>query len=93
MRICTELLTRNFENIDSAIYNIGRFQYNNSMKLANPVLRLHPEFIAKSIVYMAQLLGIYWDDTTKSDSEVKEFRDTLLGETVFSYGQYTSATL
>jgi hypothetical protein len=40
---------------------------------------------------MAELLGIYWDDTVRTPYEIEEFKKTYLGSTVYKYGRYISA--
>lgn len=88
--ICDELINRDFNNIDSAIKHIS--QYSFRVPIVNGHLKyLKPEAIAKSIVYMADLVQLYWDDTNKTPYEIDEFKKTLLGQAVYKYGKYISA--
>lgn len=84
--ICDELVNRDFVNIDGAL---------NIMHSYAPTFRgesrLKPEGFAKAIVYVAELLQLYWDDTLKTPYEIDEFKKTKLGEAVFKYGRYISA--
>lgn len=84
--ICDELVKRDFTDIDSALHTMHSY---------GPVLRNETRFkaegYAKAIVYAAELLELYWDDTLKTPYEVDEFKKTLLGEAVYKYGRYISA--
>ena len=80
--ICDELVNRDFADIDSAL---------NTMRSYAPSPSLKTEGFAKAIVYMAELLQLYWDDTLKTPYEVEEFKKTKLGEAVYKYGRYISA--
>ena len=84
--ICDELVNRDFTDIDSAL---------NAMHSYAPTARgeksLKPEDFAKAIVYFAELLQLYWDDTLKTPYEVDEFKKTKLGDAVYRYGRYISA--
>lgn len=79
--VCDELVNRDFANIDSALHTLHRYA---------PV-SLKAEVFAKAIVYAAELLELYWDDTLKTPYEVDEFKKTKLGEVVYKYGRYISA--
>ncbi len=84
--ICDELINRDFTNIDSALQTMYSYA---------PARRNEPRFkaegFAKAIVYAAELLELYWDDTLKTPYEVEEFKKTMLGEAVYKYGRYISA--
>lgn len=90
--ICDELINRNFADTDSAIRKLSQYGFCPSLDVKNnSIKRVKPEVIAKYIVYMAQLLRLYWDDTIHTPYEIDTFKKTLLGEVVFRYGQYISA--
>lgn len=96
--ICDELVNRNFDNIDSTLARLASGYYTTvSMKVSTcakvytSALISDPATIAKSIVYMAQLLDIYWDDTIRTPYEIEEFKKTYLGTAVYKYGRYISA--
>ena len=88
--ICDELVNRNFDNIDKSVQEA-------SYQGFHPTLTTHqwkhykPEAVAKAIVYMAELLSLYWDDTVRTPYEIDEFKKTLLGAAVYKYGRYISA--
>ena len=88
-KICDELVNRNFTDVDSAINTISGYRCEplNSGR----DFRFKPDAIAKAIVYMAELVNIYWDDTIRTPYEIDEFKKTLLGSTVYRYGRYISA--
>lgn len=91
-KICDELLNRNFEDIDSDINEICKWYVNADMQnLGRSNKTIKPETAAKSLVYMAELLGLYWDDTIRTPFEIDEFKKTLLGTAVYKYGRYISA--
>jgi len=88
--VCEELLKRDFKNIDNSIKRLtylkvfetlsgGRWKY------------LKENAIAKAIVYMAECLGLYWDDTVRTPYEIAEFQKSLLGNAVYNYKRYISA--
>ena len=84
--ICDELVNRDFVNIDSALNTIHSYApYKRGEK------RFTVDNFAKAIVYAAELLQLYWDDTLKTPYEIDEFKKTKLGEAVFKYGRYISA--
>lgn len=85
--ICDELVNRNFDNIDNNIRRISYYgiSYNGKSK------RFNEEQIAKCIVYMAEQVQLYWDDTVRTPYEIDEFKKTLLGNAVYAYGRYISA--
>ena len=88
-KICTELTDRDFADINDAIREVS---YYGSMPLnGGRAFHYKPEAIAKAIVYMAELVNIYWDDTIRTPYEVDAFKKTLLGAAVYKYGRYISA--
>lgn len=88
-KICTELINRDFNNIDAEIRQISPIYLSNLKGSRRKTLKA--EAVAKSIVYMAELLGIYWDDTIRTPYEIDEFKKTLLGQAVYKYRRFTSA--
>jgi hypothetical protein len=89
--ICTELVNRDFTNTDKAINMIARFRFQPNYTGTGKYKTLKPEAVAKAIVYFAELVGLYWDDTVRTPYEVTEFKKTLLGDAVYKYGRYISA--
>jgi hypothetical protein len=87
-KICTELTNRDFADIDIAIKEIS---YYGTESFNGKWFHLKPEAVAKAIVYMAELINIYWDDTIRTPYEVDVFKKTLLGDAVYKYGRYISA--
>ena len=87
--ICDELVNRNFNNIDNSIRQLS--YYGFSMPGAGKTKHLKPEQIAKCIIYMAERTQLYWDDTVRTPYEIDEFKKTLLGDAVYTYGRYISA--
>lgn len=79
--VCDELVNRDFANIDSALNKLHSYG-PGTYKAAT---------YAKAVVYAAELLQLYWDDTLKTPYEVDEFKKTMLGEAVYKYGRYISA--
>lgn len=79
--VCDELVNRDFANIDQALHTLVSYAPG----------RFKVESFAKAIVYAAELLELYWDDTLKTPYEVDEFKKTKLGEAVYKYGRYISA--
>jgi hypothetical protein len=88
-KICNELVNRNFTDVDSAINLISG--YSCELFNGGRYFRFKPEAIAKAIVYMAELINIYWDDTIRTPYEIDEFKKTLLGNAIYKYGRYISA--
>lgn len=84
--VCDELVNRDFTNIDSALNTLRSYA-----PVFNGEARYKAEGFAKAIVYLAELLELYWDDTLKTPYEVDEFKKTKLGEAVYKYGRYISA--
>jgi len=89
--ICDELIKRDFTDINKAIASISRFQFYPNYDGSGRHKTLKPEIIAKAIVYMAERLGLYWDDTIRTPYEIDEFKKTLLGTAVYTYSRYISA--
>ena len=87
--ICDELVNRDFNNIDKSIRQIS--YYGFSMPGSGKSKHLKPEQIAKCIVYMAEQVQLYWDDTVRTPYEIDEFKKTTLGNAVYAYGRYISA--
>ncbi len=88
-KICDELVNRNFTDIDAAIRDVAGY----GCEPLDGGRYFHPktEVVAKAIVYMAELVNIYWDDTIRTPYEIDEFKKTLLGDAVYKYGRYISA--
>lgn len=92
IKICNELINRDFDNIDDSIKEHAGVRFFASLDTSNSAQKSFDEQgIAKAIVYMAELLNIYWDDTIKTTYEIAEFKKTLLGQAVYQYGRYLSA--
>ena len=89
--ICDELVNRDFSNIDNAISEVSYYGFYVRYDGGGNVRRFKPAVIARAIVYMAELLQLYWDDTVRTPYEIDEFKKTLLGEAVYKYGRYISA--
>lgn len=85
--ICDELVNRNFNNIDKSIREISYYGF----RTAGKTKRFKPEQIAKCIVYMAEQVQLYWDDTIRTPYEIDEFKKSYLGNAVYTYGRYISA--
>jgi hypothetical protein len=85
-KVCDELVNRDFSNIDDALHTLHSYA-----PVARKETRFKAEGFAKAIVYLAELLELYWDDTLKTPYEVEEFKKTLLGDAVYKYGRYISA--
>ena len=88
--LCDELINRDFANVNTDIKELAYYNINVDMQGSN-WKRVNENTIAKSIVYMAELLNLYWDDTIRTPYEVDEFKKTTLGAAVFKYGRYISA--
>lgn len=92
-KVCDELINRNFENIDSEIRSLSQVAFYKSLtdkhcKSSYPI----PGVIAKYLVYASELFNLYWDDTIRTPYEIDAFKSTLLGEAVYKYKRYISAT-
>ena len=92
-KVCDELINREFNDVDNSIRELARVRFNAVLDPSKPYnyKSYKPEAVAKSIVYMAELLQLYWDDTIRTPYEVDEFKKTLLGTAVYRYGRYISA--
>jgi hypothetical protein len=89
--ICTELVNRDFVDIDDAIKSASRFRFHPNYSGRGNYKELKPAAVAKAIVYFAELLNLYWDDTVRTPYELVEFKKTLLGDAVYKYGRVISA--
>lgn len=89
--ICTELVNRDFADIDQAISTASNFSFNGSYDGTGKQRTYSTEGVAKAIVYLAELLNLYWDDTIRTPYEINEFKKTILGDVVYKYGRYISA--
>lgn len=89
--ICAELINRDFTNIDQPINTTARFRFRPNYAGQGQHKSLKPEGVAKAIVYLAEQLNLYWDDTIRTPYEIDEFKKTLLGQAVYKYGRYISA--
>ena len=76
-KICDELINREFTNIDANINMISQYKFLPNFTSAGGAKRYSPEAIAKAIVYSAELLNLYWDDTIRTPYEIDEFKKTL----------------
>jgi hypothetical protein len=85
--ICDELVNRHFNNVDKSIHRISHYGF----RVGGKTKHLKPEQAAKCIVYMAELVQLYWDDTIRTPYEIDEFKKSLLGDAVYKYGRYISA--
>jgi hypothetical protein len=88
-KICDELVNRNFADVDSAINLVS--SYSCEPFGGGRSFRFKPDAIAKAIVYMAELVNLYWDDTIRTPYEIDEFKKTMLGDAVYKYGRVISA--
>jgi hypothetical protein len=90
--LCDELVNRDFANVDADIRWLSGMRFNADLSGKTHTYKSYkPEGIAKCLVYMAELLSLYWDDTVRTPYEVDEFKKSLLGEMVYKYGRYISA--
>lgn len=90
--LCDELINRDFANVDNSINWIEGRRFDASLTGNRPSWKKYKqEGVAKCLVYMAELLNIYWDDTVRTPYEIEEFKKTYLGNTVYKYGRYISA--
>lgn len=89
--ICNELVNRNFTDIDSSIKSVSQYRFRPNYDDYGKYKALKPEAVAKAIVYLAECLGLYWDDTIRTPYEVAEFQKTLLGSAVYRFGRCISA--
>lgn len=92
IKVCDELINRDFNDVDNSIRELAGVKFNSNLNTDNGSTKSYnEEGVAKSIVYMAELLSLYWDDTVRTTYELDEFKKTLLGQAVFKYGRYISA--
>ena len=90
-QVCDELINRDFANIDSSIERLSYYHFLPSLTNECNNKKYKPVDIAKAIVYTAELLNLYWDDTIRTPYEIEEFKKTILGDAVFKYGRVISA--
>ena len=90
IKICDELVNRDFANIDDSINKLSGYRFIPNFT-QNSAKKYSAETIAKAIVYMAECFNLYWDDTIRTPYEIDEFKKTLLGNAVYTYGRYISA--
>ena len=88
-QICAELTNRDFTDVDGAINIIANYSIEPFDGGRN--FRFKPEAVAKAVVYMAELVSIYWDETVHTPYEIDAFKKTMLGSAVYKYGRYISA--
>lgn len=89
-KICDELINRNFTDIDADLNKISQFKFYPSMTQDCQLKHFSPEEAARAVVYAAECLGLYWDDTIRTPYEISAFQKTLLGDAVYKYGRYIS---
>lgn len=89
--ICTEITERNFDDLDQSIRMMSNYSFYPNYSNSGNRKSLKPEGVAKAIVWFAEQVGLYWDDTVRTPYEVDEFKKTLLGDAVYKYGRYISA--
>ncbi len=88
--ICDELVNRDFKNIDTSIREVAACSFQATIN-GGGWKSFNADKVAKAIVYMAELLNLYWDDTNVTPYEIDEFKKTILGDAVYRYGRYISA--
>ena len=91
--ICDEIVNRDFNNIDDAINQIAGVRVNlefgdNEISWKSTG---NASTVAKCLVYMAEVLDLYWDDSIRTPYEIDEFKKTILGQMVYKYNRYISA--
>jgi hypothetical protein len=92
IKVCDELINRDFNDVDSSIRELAGVKFNSCLDTDKGSSKSYnEEGVAKSIVYLAELLSLYWDDTVRTTYELDEFKKTLLGQAVFKYGRVISA--
>ena len=89
--ICTEITDRNFDNIDQALAEVTRYYHKPSYDGTGKKNSFDKEAVAKVIIWFADKLGLYWDDTVRTPYEIDEFKRSFLGAAVYKYGRYISA--
>ena len=92
IKVCNELINRDFDDVDASIRELAGTSFYSHLDTDQGSRKSYnDEGVAKSIVYMAELLNLYWDDTVRTTYEIDEFKKTLLGQAVFKFGRYISA--
>jgi hypothetical protein len=91
IQVCEELRDRKFADVNNAIRVLAGVRFASSLDGRASWKSYNEEGVAKSIVYLAECLQLYWDDTMVSTYELEEFKKTYLGMAVFKYGRYISA--
>lgn len=91
IKVCDELVNRDFNNIDSAIYKLIGYSFYVGFDAGSKRKTFDAETAARAIVYAAECLGLYWDDTIRTPYEISEFQKTILGNAVYKYERYISA--
>jgi len=89
--ICNELVNRDFADLDNQLREMSRYYYRVNYDGSGKNKSFKPEVVAKAIVWLADALQLYWDDTVRTPYEIDEFKKTLLGDAVYKYGRYISA--
>lgn len=89
--ICEELINRDFADIDNAIRQMSMYEFYPSFESIYKTKQYDPSGIAKAIVYAAEILNLYWDDTIRTPPEIDAFKKTILGDAVYKYERYISA--
>jgi hypothetical protein len=90
-QICDEFINREFTNVDAALNRVSDFYFKPNYDGSGKNKSIKPEGVAKCVVYMAEQLNIYWDDTVRTPYEIEEFKKTMLGSAVYKYNRYISA--
>ena len=92
VKACDEVINRDFNDVDASIREMAGVRFRDHLDTDVGGSKSYDEQgVAKSLVYLAELSGLYWDDTVRTTYEVDDFKKTLLGEAVFKYGRYISA--
>lgn len=91
VKVCDELKNRAFTDVDDSIRALADTTFYPRLSGSCKRKKYNAEGVAKTIVYMAELLQLYWDDTVRTTYEIEEFKKTILGATVYKYGRYISA--
>ena len=91
MAICDEIEKREFKDVDSSLNTLRYVIFPRTLDCQQGYKRFKSEDLAKAIVYFAELINIYWDDTIRAPYEIDEFKKTILGNAVYKYGRYISA--
>ena len=92
IKVCDEVINRDFNDVDASIREMAGVRFRDHLDTDVGGSKSYDEQgVAKSIVFLAELSGLYWDDTVRTTYEIDDFKKTLLGEAVFKYGRYISA--